>query len=106
MWAPVRSTWIGTSSGAATAIGRARGLPVKSLSVLYRNTPSVIFSRADAPIRTPTDLYGKRIGLVPGSVTVDEYRGLLAVRHMERAALRKSPSTGRPSRSTTAGSTP
>lgn len=79
--------WIGTSSGAATAIGRSFGLPVKSLAVLYRNTPSVIFSRPDAPIRKPTDLYGKRIGLVPGSVTVEEYRGLLEAQHLDRARI-------------------
>jgi ABC-type nitrate/sulfonate/bicarbonate transport system substrate-binding protein len=79
--------WIGTSSGAATTIGRAQGIGVKSLGVLYRSTPSVIFSRADAPIRKPADLYGKRIGLVPGSVTVDEYRGLLAAQTMDRTRI-------------------
>jgi ABC-type nitrate/sulfonate/bicarbonate transport system substrate-binding protein len=79
--------WIGASSGTATAIGRARGLPVKSLSMLYRDTPSVIFSRADLPIRKPTDLYDRRIGLVPRSVTVDEYRGLLAAQHMDRTRV-------------------
>ena len=79
--------WIGVSSGIATAIGRSQGLGVKSLSVLYRNTPSAIFSRAEAPIRKPTDLYGKRIGLVPGSVTVDEYHGFLAAQRLDRRRI-------------------
>jgi ABC-type nitrate/sulfonate/bicarbonate transport system substrate-binding protein len=83
--------WLGTSSGAATALGRARGLDIASLSVLYRNTPSVVFSRAEAPITRPSDLYGKRIGLVPGSVTVDEYRALLAAQRLDRARITEVP---------------
>jgi ABC-type nitrate/sulfonate/bicarbonate transport system substrate-binding protein len=52
--------WIGTSSGTATAIGRSNGLPIKSLAVYYRKTPSAIFSRAEDRIAHPRDLYGKR----------------------------------------------
>src|SRR6185437_2138915 len=39
--------WIGSSSGTATAIGRSRGLPIKSLAVYYHKTPSTIFTRAE-----------------------------------------------------------
>ncbi|MGE4078609.1 MAG: ABC transporter substrate-binding protein [Reyranella sp.] len=79
--------WIGVSSGVASAIGRSQGLPIKSLSVLYRNTPSVIFSRAERGIVVPTDLYGRRIGLVPGSVTVEEFRAFLAAQHLDPARI-------------------
>ena len=34
--------WIGSSSGIATAIGRSRGQPIKSLAVYYAKTPTVI----------------------------------------------------------------
>jgi ABC-type nitrate/sulfonate/bicarbonate transport system substrate-binding protein len=39
--------WISSSSAAATAIGRSNGLPVRSLAVYYRRTPTVIYSRAE-----------------------------------------------------------
>lgn len=75
--------WIGSSSGMATAIGRAKGLPIKSLAVYYRKTPSAIFSRAEDRIAHPRDLYGKTIGLVPGSITNEELRALFAVNKLD-----------------------
>jgi ABC-type nitrate/sulfonate/bicarbonate transport system substrate-binding protein len=47
----------------------------------------VIFSRADSAISKPTGLYGKRIGLVQGSVTIEEYRGFLADQRLDRARI-------------------
>lgn len=79
--------WIGVSSGVASAIGRSQGLPIKSLSVLYRKTPSVIFSRAERGIVVPTDLHGKRVGLVPGSVTIEEFAGFMAAQHLDRSRI-------------------
>ena len=79
--------WIGSSSGAATAIGRAGGQAVRSLAVYYRRTPTVIFARAEDHIDAPRDLYGKKIGLVPGSVTIDEYRALLVANRLDRARI-------------------
>ncbi len=79
--------WIGSSSGAATAIGRAKGQAVRSLAVYYRRTPTVIFARAEDHIDAPRDLYGKKIGLVPSSVTIDEYRALLVANRLDRARI-------------------
>jgi hypothetical protein len=39
--------WIGSSSGIATAIGRSKGQPIKSLAVYYAKTPTVIFTRTE-----------------------------------------------------------
>eukprot|EP01036_Dinobryon_divergens_P048854 gene48854-65506_t len=39
--------WIGSSSGIATAIGRSKGVPVKSLAVYYAKTPTVIYTRGE-----------------------------------------------------------
>ena len=47
----------------------------------------MIYSLADSPILKPQDLVGRRIGLVPGSVTVEEYRGLLAAHRLDRARI-------------------
>lgn len=82
-----REHWIGSSSGAATAIGRAREQAVRSLAVYYRRTPTVIYSRAGDHIDAPRDLYGKKIGLVPGSVTVEEYRALLIANRLDRKRI-------------------
>lgn len=79
--------WIGSSSGAATAIGRAKEQPIRSLAVYYRRTPTVIYSRAGDHIDAPRDLYGKKIGLVPGSVTIDEYRALLVANRLDRSRI-------------------
>jgi ABC-type nitrate/sulfonate/bicarbonate transport system substrate-binding protein len=82
-----KGAWIGSSSGAATAIQRSRGAPIRSLAVYYRDTPTVIYSLAESPILAPQDLLGRRIGLVPGSVTVEEYRGLLAAHRLDRGRI-------------------
>jgi ABC-type nitrate/sulfonate/bicarbonate transport system substrate-binding protein len=81
--------WIGSSSAAATAIGRARGLPIKSLAVYYPRTPTVLYSRSEQPIAAPRDLIGKRVGLVPGSTTVEEYAAMLAINRIDRSRVRE-----------------
>jgi ABC-type nitrate/sulfonate/bicarbonate transport system substrate-binding protein len=81
--------WISSSSAAATAIGRSKGLPIRSLAVYYRRTPTVLYSRAEDRIDAPRDLLGKRVGLVPGSVTIDEYRALLAANHIDRSKIKE-----------------
>jgi len=79
--------WIGSSSGAATAIGRAKDQAVRSLAVYYRRTPTVVYARPEDHIDAPRDLYGKKVGLVKGSVTVDEYRALLVANRLDRSRI-------------------
>jgi ABC-type nitrate/sulfonate/bicarbonate transport system substrate-binding protein len=81
--------WIGSSSAAATAIGRSNGLPIRSLAVYYRRTPTVLYSRAEDRIDAPRDLVGKKVGLVAGSVTIDEYRALLVANRIDRAKVKE-----------------
>ena len=80
---------IGSCSGAATAIARSRGIPIRSVAVYYPNVPTVLYSRADTPIRTPQDMIGRRIGLITGSITVDEYRGVLAANAIDRDTIKE-----------------
>jgi ABC-type nitrate/sulfonate/bicarbonate transport system substrate-binding protein len=79
--------WIGSSSGSATAIGRSQGSPIKSLAVYYRKTPSAIYTRAEDRIAHPRDLYGKKVGLVEGSITREEFRALLALNRIEPSRI-------------------
>lgn len=80
--------WIGSSSGIATAIGVSKGLPIKSLAVYYQKTPTVIFTRGEDRIAHPRDLYGKTLGLVPGSITNEELRALIAANKLEADKIR------------------
>jgi len=89
MIAAGKEYWIGSSSASATAIGRSRGLPIRSLAVYYRRTPTVLYSRAEDRIDAPRDLTGKRVGLVSGSTTVDEYRALLVANRLDRTRIKE-----------------
>jgi ABC-type nitrate/sulfonate/bicarbonate transport system substrate-binding protein len=89
MLAAGKEYWIGSSSASATAIGRSRELPVRSLAVYYRRTPTVLYSRAEDRIDAPRDLIDKRVGLVKGSTTVDEFRALLAANRIDRSRIRE-----------------
>ena len=80
--------WIGSSSGIATAIGRSKGQPIKSLAVYYAKTPTVIYSRGEDRIAHPRELYGKTLGLVPGSITNEEFRALIAANRLDRSRIK------------------
>jgi ABC-type nitrate/sulfonate/bicarbonate transport system substrate-binding protein len=82
--------WIGSSSGIATAIGRSKGLPIKSLAVYYAKTPTVIYTRGEDRIAHPRDLYGKTLGLVPGSITNEEFRALMTANKLDRSKIKET----------------
>lgn len=83
--------WIGSCSGIATAIGVSKGLPIRSLAVYYQKTPTVIFTRGEDRIAHPRDLYGKTLGVVPGSITSEELRALIAANKLEADKIRTIP---------------
>lgn len=82
--------WIGSSSGIATAIGRSKGQPIKSLAVYYAKSPTVIYTRGEDRIAHPRDLYGKTLGLVPGSITNEEFRALVAANRLDRSRIKET----------------
>lgn len=53
------------ASGEQVILGRAQGLPVTYAGTWYQKFPVVIFAPADAGIKTPQDLIGKKVG-IPG----------------------------------------
>lgn len=56
----------GLTDAVSIAAGRVKGLPVKSLGVIYQSNPSAIVSYKDANITQLTDVEGKTWGAVPG----------------------------------------
>jgi ABC-type nitrate/sulfonate/bicarbonate transport system substrate-binding protein len=83
--------WIGTSSGMSTAIGRSKGLNIKSLAVYYHKTPTVIFTRTEDRIAHPRDLYDRKMGLVPGSITNEEIKALFAINRLDLSRVTQVP---------------
>ena len=63
---------------------------------LLPKTPTVIFSRTEDRIAHPRDLYGKTLGLVPGSITNEELRALVAVNKLDRSKIKETRSSGTP----------
>ena len=48
-----QSYFIGSCSGAATAIARSKGIPVKSVAVYYPNVPTVLYSAPPRQSKSP-----------------------------------------------------
>lgn len=78
---------IGTASGGATLLGRNNGANVISMGVLYPRVPSVVYGLASSGIRGPGDLKGKKIGIYPGSVTVNEFDAFRKLNGLQGDAL-------------------
>jgi NitT/TauT family transport system substrate-binding protein len=56
----------GISDAVSVIAGRSRGLPIKSIGVLYETNPSAIVAKKSAGITTLDDVKGKTWGAVPG----------------------------------------
>src|SRR5260370_1184027 len=59
---------VGIDSTDTLLVFRSRGAPVVVLGAPYQKNPAGVMSLASAPILTPKDLIGKKIGLQPGSL--------------------------------------
>lgn len=62
-----RSLDFGSTAGAAALLARINGQPVKSIYVYSRPEWTALVTRKDSPIRTVTDLKGKRIAATRGT---------------------------------------
>ncbi len=78
---------VGISSGAATAMGVEKGLPVVAVAAMYQRTPTVIYSFAAKGIRKPEDLYGKTVGINADSINADEFRAFVIATRLERSRI-------------------
>jgi ABC-type nitrate/sulfonate/bicarbonate transport system substrate-binding protein len=50
-----------------TAEAIKQGAPIKMIAVLYQKNPFCVVSRAEKPIHTPSDMFGKKIGVAAGN---------------------------------------
>ena len=65
----------GLTDAVSISAGRVKGLPVKSLGVIYQTNPSAIVSYKDAGITQLTDVQGKTWGAVPSGSPSDSTPG-------------------------------
>lgn len=72
---------------AADAINQ--GAPVKVVGVLFQKNPFCVVSRSSKPIRTPTDLYGKKIGVAASNTTA--WNAFLALNHLDVSKITVEP---------------
>jgi NitT/TauT family transport system substrate-binding protein len=68
---------IGVSSGSATVMARARGIPVVSVAVINQHSPVAVYALAETGIRRPEDLVGKRVGVNVGGTKHREFQAFL-----------------------------
>lgn len=68
---------LGVSSGSATVMARAKGIPVVSLAVINQYSPVVVYSLEKKNLTEPKDLIGKRIGVNIGGTKHREFQALL-----------------------------
>ena len=72
------------------AVGVANGVPVKAVGVLYQKDPNGMISRQDAPIRVPTDLYGKKDCIQQGS-SLQYYKAVVAANKLDTSKITEVP---------------
>jgi NitT/TauT family transport system substrate-binding protein len=68
---------LGVSSGSATVMARAKGIPVVSVAVINQHSPVVVYSLKESNLTEPGDLVGKRIGVNIGGTKHREFQAFL-----------------------------
>lgn len=72
-------------------LARAKGVPVVGLAVIYRESPMILFAKADAGIRSPADFVGRRVGVKYGGNEEFTYRALLDATGVDVARIQEVP---------------
>jgi ABC-type nitrate/sulfonate/bicarbonate transport system substrate-binding protein len=60
---------VGIADAVGTAQARAQGAPLVIVAATYQKSPNGFTSLAKAPIKTPAELIGKKVGMTAGSLT-------------------------------------
>jgi NitT/TauT family transport system substrate-binding protein len=81
---------MGQASSLAVVTGVGNEVPVKAVAVEYQTDPNGMLSRPDAPIKVPTDLYGKKYGIQQGS-SVLYYKAVVAVAGLDVSKITEVP---------------
>lgn len=80
---------VGQSIPDATANANLRGADLRVIGANYQRPPYCMISMARAPIRTPQDLAGKKIGMQASNLLL--WRAFLKLNHIEPSAMQIVP---------------
>lgn len=72
---------VASADSAATVI--SKGGPIKVVADFIQQSPGAVIFRAGAPIHSPTDLYGKKVGVPPGSAAGQLWDAFVAANHLD-----------------------
>lgn len=75
--------------GDALVLVAAEGGSVQSIGAVYRDSPVTIYSLAEKGITKPEHLYGKKLGLLPGSNTVTQYEAFAELANLDRDRIQE-----------------
>ncbi len=83
-----RSDLFGFADAGTAIIGIAQGIPVKIIAPIYQMNGFAIIAAADAGIRTPKDLEGKRVGVTPGDALSALWPALVGANNIDESKVR------------------
>ena len=74
-------------------VGRAQGMPLKAIAVIYQKDQVVFITREDSGISTPRDFAGKKVGIKRGDNTETAYIAMLKDIGVDRKQINEIPVT-------------
>lgn len=80
---------VAVSSPDITGAAIANGAPLKIIGAQYQKSPFAVMSMADKPIRTPQEMYGKKIGVQVGNEQV--WNAFLRAARLDPSRIDKVP---------------
>jgi ABC-type nitrate/sulfonate/bicarbonate transport system substrate-binding protein len=94
-----KQAFVGISAPDITGAAVKEGAPLKIIGAQYQKNPFCVMSLAEKPIRTPQDMYGKRIGVQATNETV--WAAFLKAAGLDGSRIRKVPAQFDPTPLTT-----
>ncbi|MDO3648104.1 ABC transporter substrate-binding protein [Nocardia mangyaensis] len=81
--------WVGTSTPQKVAAAIEQGVPVRVIGATLATSPACITSPESAPLRTPKDLVGKRVGVADHNLPT--FEALLVANGVDPSAVKVIP---------------
>jgi NitT/TauT family transport system substrate-binding protein len=85
---------IGLATADAVLAGRVQGIPDKVVAILYQRSPNVIISLPKTNINSPTDLYGKKLAVIPASSSTSLLETWFKLKGVDKSKVTEVPLSG------------
>ncbi len=77
------------AAASSLIIGRAQGIPVRAVAMIYQQSPTMLMTLESSGIKTLKDLVGKRIGVRYQGAVYPEYVAVLKKNGIDRSQLKE-----------------